>query len=64
MDRRTGLPTWSSWCLHRPRGSYIAGAIGLMAELPLGRIGDATMAVMGLYSRVGSPIPALVFGVA
>jgi hypothetical protein len=47
--------SWVTWGLALP--------LALMAELPQGWLGDATMFAMDLYSKVGSPIPALVFGV-
>lgn len=42
----------------------LALPLALMAELPLGWMGDATMFVMDVYEWVGTPLPALVFGVA
>jgi hypothetical protein len=38
--------------------------LALLAELPMGWIGDATMFIIDFYSKIGSPIPATVFGVA
>lgn len=56
--KETGLRklNWQIWI-----GAF---ALGLLADLPAGWMGDLTHFCLGLYTSIVSPLPSLVFGVS